>query len=80
MTVTGGATSTGITLQLAVGVTAFILAGAAPINVIDSAGVAAASPATPATTSSPSRAADAASGGAGTNDRLVVDYHSPPGP
>ena len=35
MTVTGGATSTGISLVLGAGVATFVLGGTAPINVLD---------------------------------------------
>jgi len=76
MTVTGGATSTGIVLHLATGVAlaTFTLAGAAPINVFDNEGGNGIVGNDGNNIITVTNGADAASGGLGT-DRLVVDYH-----
>jgi Ca2+-binding RTX toxin-like protein len=76
MTVTGGATSTGIVLHLATGVAlaTFTLAGAAPINVFDNEGGNGIVGNDGNNVITVTNGADAVSGGLGT-DRLVVDYH-----
>jgi Ca2+-binding RTX toxin-like protein len=77
MTVTGGATSTGIVLHLAAGVpiATFTLAGTAPINVFDNAaggGIVGNDGNNVVTVTD---GVDAVNGGVGLVDRLVVDYH-----
>jgi Ca2+-binding RTX toxin-like protein len=77
MTVTGGATSTGIVLHLAaaVPIATFTLAGTAPINVFDNAaggGIVGNDGNNVVTVTD---GVDAVNGGVGLADRLVVDYH-----
>jgi serralysin len=75
MTVTGGANSTGIVLNLATGVTiaTLTLAGLAPINVIDNAGDGGIVGNDGNNVITVTNGVDAVSGGLGI-DRLVVDY------
>jgi len=74
MTVSGGATSTGIVLQLAVGIPTFFLGGSAPINVLANAsggnGITGNAGDNVVTVTG---GIDAVDGGLGT-DRLIVDY------
>ena len=75
MTISGGATSTGIVVQLAPGIATFTLAGTAPITVrdaVDGNGIVGNDGNNVITVTD---GVDAVNGGLGTNDRLVVDYH-----
>ncbi|HET7717584.1 MAG TPA: calcium-binding protein [Bauldia sp.] len=74
MTVTGDATSTGISLQLGAGVATFTLGGTAPINVLDALDGDAIVGNDGANVITVTGGADSVTGGLG-DDRLVVDYH-----
>ncbi len=76
ITVTGDATSTGIVLELGLGIPTFALGGLAPINVLDAAdgnGITGNAGDNIVTVTG---GANSVNGGAGTGDRLVVDWHT----